>query len=297
MDFLTILPRSTIRIEAGDGKGGLSQGTGFLYRFSDRTEVESWVITNKHVIHGMNTIALTLSVADPKSGKDLSVATLTDDKPHIIVHPDPNVDLAAIWFPPFVGQTVNMGAIPKQTILERSNIISQDFIDSITAIEPILMIGYPRGIYDKVNNNPIVRQGITATPYWDDFEGRKEFVIDCATFRGSSGSPIFIYRDSTWYDRASGQMKIGERPIALAGILYAGPIFKQSGEIVSPNPENLAQSRVSMDSMMNIGYCIKASEIEVMRSRAKAHVKWARDLIIKDLGAENLPSILQDPIE
>ncbi len=55
------------------------------------------------------------------------------------------------------------------------------------------MVGYPVGLWDSVNNMPILRRGSTATLLDWTYEGRQEFVIDAACFPGSSGSPVFKY--------------------------------------------------------------------------------------------------------
>lgn len=52
------------------------------------------------------------------------------------------------------------------------------------------MVGYPDGIWDEFNNQPIVRRGITATHPKNDFNGKGEFLIDAVCFPGSSGSPV-----------------------------------------------------------------------------------------------------------
>lgn len=61
----------------------------------------------------------------------------------------------------------------------------------LAALEDIVMIGYPTGIWDSKNNMPIIRKGVTATPPNQDYEGRAEFMIDAACFPGSSGSRCF----------------------------------------------------------------------------------------------------------
>ena len=70
--------------------------------------------------------------------------------------------------------------------------ISNFNIQELTPVEDIVMIGYPIGLIDEVNNKPVVRKGITATDIRLDYNGRKEFLIDAACFHGSSGSPVFL---------------------------------------------------------------------------------------------------------
>jgi hypothetical protein len=49
-----------------------------------------------------------------------------------------------------------------------------------------------------VNKLPIIRQGITATPIWNQFNGENVFLIDAGVFPGSSGSPVFIYNHGAY---------------------------------------------------------------------------------------------------
>ena len=50
---------------------------------------------------------------------------------------------------------------------------AQADLESLDAIEEIVMIGYPNGLWDSVNNMPIARRGITATPVYLNYEGKK----------------------------------------------------------------------------------------------------------------------------
>jgi len=57
------------------------------------------------------------------------------------------------------------------------------------------MIGYPNGLWDHVNNLPLIRRGITASHPGVDYQiegqnGPGVTVIDMACFPDSSGSPV-----------------------------------------------------------------------------------------------------------
>lgn len=84
------------------------------------------------------------------------------------------------------------------------------------------MIGYPNGIWDSVNNMPIIRKGITATHPRLNYNGRKKFMIDAACFHGSSGSPVLLFNTGT-YATKDGNTTIGTR-IMLLGILCGSSI-------------------------------------------------------------------------
>jgi hypothetical protein len=129
----------------------------------------------------------------------------------------------------------------------------------LKAFEEIYMIGYPRGLWDEINNMPIVRRGITATAPYLDYNGTKEFLIDIAAFGGSSGSPVFQYNESGYSDKL-GSLNVGAPRLFLLGILYAGPQYTVGGEVIKTVP-GVSSEKVKSEIPMNLGYVIKSSEI------------------------------------
>lgn len=127
------------------------------------------------------------------------------------------------------------------------------------AIEEVVMIGYPDGIWDGVNNMPIFRRGITATHPNLDYDGKRQFLIDAACFPGSSGSPVMLYNFGTYTDR-KGNTVIGTR-VKLLGVLFAGPQHTATGEIVMMSvpttPRPIAVSQIPN----NLGLVIKADRL------------------------------------
>lgn len=129
----------------------------------------------------------------------------------------------------------------------------------LNAVEDILMIGYPNGLWDKKNNLPIVRRGITATPPYLDFEGRPDFMIDCACFPGSSGSPVILFNYGA-YPTKNGNFVIGGR-VKLLGILWGGPQYLAPG-VVEAVPIPTAVQQVAVSRIPNnLGYCVKAEQL------------------------------------
>src|SRR5439155_8993915 len=70
-----------------------------------------------------------------------------------------------------------------------------DDLTAFDAVEDIVMVGYPSGLWDSTNNYPLVRRGITASHPGIDFEGKPQIAIDMACFEGSSGSPVLLPYD------------------------------------------------------------------------------------------------------
>lgn len=123
------------------------------------------------------------------------------------------------------------------------------------------MIGYPNGLWDQVNNMPIIRRGITATNVTLDYNGKKEFLIDAACFPGSSGSPVLICNVGG-YTSKFGSLNWGKSRVFLLGILYAGPQMRVTGDLQLITVPEYQQKTVSVSQIPNnLGFIIKAERL------------------------------------
>lgn len=157
----------------------------------------------------------------------------------------------------------------------------------LTAIEDIVMVGYPIGLWDDVNNRPIVRKGITASHPAVAFKGKREFLIDAACFPGSSGSPVFLLNIGSYATRNA--TCIGHR-IKLLGVLYGGPQHTVTGEIkILEIP--MAQQALAISAIpMNLGIVIRSDRISDFETILKQ--RWASELANQDIPAcEGVPKI------
>jgi len=179
-------------------------------------------------------------------------------------HPNPEIDLAIAPIGDLLLQAENDGSAPFYISLHQEVVANQSYLLDMDAIENIVMIGYPTGVYDQSNNLPIVRRGTTASRIGLDYNGKPEFLIDCACFPGSSGSPIFQYDTGPKLTR-EGNMDIGAVRLKFLGILWGGPTYDANGEIKAI-PIQTDTKHVSITKVMtNLGFCIKATEIEAFR--------------------------------
>lgn len=227
---------STIRIECIDKSGNKSTGTGFFFNFSEDLENKTHIpviITNKHVIENSASGYFLFTLADT-NGDPLDTVhhrfEISDFTKAWILHPDPNVDLCAMPLYTIINYMTKLGKKPFIIPFQSKMIPSKEILDNLEAMEEIIMIGYPNGIWDTINNQPILRKGITATHPNKDYCGKKEFMADIASFPGSSGSPILIYNNNGYKDK-NGNLFMGNARIILLGVLYAGPQHTVSGEI------------------------------------------------------------------
>ena len=268
MNVLTLSPQEqlsniTIQVKTVDPQGSGS-GTGFLMMFcrGEDSGIPA-VVTNKHVIAGCSEFQLVLKGTQPTGNTPDYTSSFTmrftDGQAGWIPHPDPAIDLAVLPIGDAIQRVIRTGFTPFIVYLGVTDIGDDDFARTITPIEDVLMIGYPEGIEDHVNNMPLVRRGITATWPALDFQGRREFAIDCAIFQGSSGSPVLLFNPSGYAD-AQGNVMIGAPRMKLLGVLYAGPSYTAEGKLdIAPVPTH--RGKVTSRIPMNLGYCIKASEL------------------------------------
>jgi hypothetical protein len=267
MENLSIIEQacfSTTRIETKDANGNSYSGTGFFFSYHNEGKTIPCIITNKHVVEGMTTGCFRLTKADANGSplyKEHFHVQIDQFEQHWIFHPDSNVDLCVFPF----GQIVNLAQKQGVSLFFKTFgdalIPNPEQIKYFDAVEDVLMIGYPNGLWDSVNNMPIIRKGITATDIKLDYEGRKEFVIDAACFPGSSGSPVFICNVGSYQDK-QGNLNLGGSRFYLLGILYAGPQITVTGDIKVVTIPNMQQKALSVSHIPNnLGYVIKAERI------------------------------------
>ena len=121
----------------------------------------------------------------PSEHKQLVVA---DFEQQWIGHPDPAVDLCVMPIAALMRNSLQEGRGLYLKWFTRELIPNEAETAELQAIEDIVMVGYPIGIWDDVNNMPVFRRGVTATHPNIDYRGEKVFMIDAACFPGSSGS-------------------------------------------------------------------------------------------------------------
>lgn len=255
---------STVRIEAEMLGGGRGFGTGFFFHFCRQAESHvPGIVTNKHVVAGAVKGHLSFHLKGDDGRPSLSRSerfVLEDFGNAWIPHPDPTVDLCVLPIAPLIKHAETNGHVVSYVALDTSLIPSDAELASLTPLEEVLMIGYPNGIWDSVNNMPILRRGVTATHPAIKYEGRREFMIDAACFPGSSGSPVMLYNVGGYY-MPNGDFAIGGSRVKLLGILYAGTVHTVTGElqiVTLPTSQSiLPLSRIPN----NLGVVIQSSRL------------------------------------
>ena len=259
---------STIRIE-GTIANGTFTGSGFFFHFlEDGNAYLPCIVSNRHVFEKALSVSLLFTCRTSEGKEYYERFNISDFPKAWIGHPNPNIDLGIIPIPLIISILKSKGKEPYYIPLSKLHIPSSKQVSDLCAIEDIIMIGYPDGIWDKTNNKPVARKGITATHPKYDFNGKKEFVIDAACFPGSSGSPVFILNEGA-YSNGDGGINLGKR-LYLLGILYAGPQHTADGKIVFSTIPSIS---TLTNIPNNLGIVIKSEELLAFEDELKKRLK------------------------
>lgn len=249
---------NTVRVDTVLEDGSEGSGTAFIVSHNHVNGTHVFIVTNRHLVDNVLRGGLVFtqkSNGQPLFGKRFQLNI--DDFSHAwYMHPDPEIDLAIIPLRPLEQAANNQGVeLYYHTIDSR---LAPDALTlrSLDALEEVIFIGYPSGVWDQVNLMPILRRGTTATPIALEFEGRKEFLIDAAVFPGSSGSPVFVSQSDTLRT-----VRNANRKLIFAGIVTA-VFFREEANHLVPVPVPANNHSIVMGSeMIDLGLVIKAQVV------------------------------------
>lgn len=248
--------------------GETKHSTGFLYNFTLHDgKIVRVVLTCKHCIKDYAKIELLFCADDGKANPiDLESYVLNfniDSQEFIVYHKNKDCDVAALIFSYDTRLFISGNKQPFFLSLDKSLIPNPTQIDDLSYIEDVIMIGYPQGIWDDYNNKPIIRRGLTATPLQLNFKGKPEFLVDLASFHGSSGSPVFIYNQTSYTTKNS--IILGNR-IYLLGIFYGG-WEEVTGQTTTSKMSLCGTNETQIAKILlpnNLGFVLKSAVFEDM---------------------------------
>lgn len=260
MSVSELITYSTVLIKCDYADGTSGGGTGFIINLCHNKEDRTFypaLVTNNHVVENSIRTEFQFCQADEEGNPvDTKPYTINYQGNDWIHHPDSSVDLRVLFLASILEEIDKKGDHIYYAPLETSLIPSQSVLDTLLAIEDVIMVGYPIGLSDEYNHKPIVRRGITASHPKKDYQGKKETLLDIACFPGSSGSPVFILNQGAYATQRG--VTVGGR-IYLLGILYGGHEFAKNGVLQFANLPNLPVPVTKIP--VNLGVMIKASRI------------------------------------
>lgn len=249
---------TTTRLECQDG----SSGTGFFYNFIIGDKEVPVLITNKHVVNNnpdeIMTFQLHLSKEDDSSEPSLESHTVTYQTKWIF---HTKHDLCFTFVNPLFEEVKKrIGRNVFYAPLMEDLIYSPEQLKDLSALEAVVMVGYPNGLWDQLHNYPLFRRGYTAAHPAYDFNRNGIGVVDMACFPGSSGSPILILDETGYLEKKTKTFQLHGRVIFL-GVLFEGPQKLEFGEVINVDVK-MQQKTISVaKAMINLGYYIKSYEL------------------------------------
>lgn len=247
-----------------DHAGNVSgTATGFLFDFCN-TDQQSipCLVTNRHVLAHGPKLRITFTRKSVTNTPDIGNLVHTEVSTSLAeYHPNPAIDLAILPIGNLLNRLAQAGQAVFFTSLCIDDIPPANVWSQYSAIETVVMAGFPKGLRDKINNQPIFRSGITATHPALDFQGRPEFLIDMPCFKGCSGSPVMICEEGLHINKRNNSIASGGM-FALLGIQCAIPREYDIGHLETIPTSDGEQVPV-VPLHMNLGYIIKSTELLV----------------------------------
>lgn len=239
----------------------LSIGTSFIFSYSKEGKDYPFLVTNKHVIAGTRRARLTfIQAKDGQPWLGTGYVLNIDEFDKIWYgHQNNQVDVCIAPFAPLLDHIQKAGVNIFFRQIGKDVLLSEEKLNELDALEEIIFIGYPSGIWDSKNLLPVIRKGITATPIAVDFQGNKQFLIDASVFPGSSGSPVFLYNVGT-YPVKGGGVVVGSRLVFL-GIIASVFYRQESNEIRISSAPTLNAPVALSKQMIDLGITFRASTI------------------------------------
>ncbi|MEW6292163.1 MAG: serine protease [Pseudomonadota bacterium] len=248
---------NTVRVDTVLEDGSEGSGTAFVVSHNHPRGNFLFVVTNRHLVEGVRQGGLVFTQGkngQPMLGQRFQLNI--EEFPHAwFLHPDPSVDLAIVPMRPLEAAARDRGIELYYHAIDTRLVPDAQRLASLDALEDVLFVGYPSGVWDQVNLMPIMRRGTTATPIALDFEGRPEFLIDAAVYPGSSGSPVFVVSPEAM------RAQSGPRKFLFAGVVAAVFFREEANRITSmPVPANQGGTTIGSE-MIDLGLVIKSQAV------------------------------------
>lgn len=266
----------TVRVETVNPDGSSGSGTGFLYTVPTSATTEAtFLVTNKHVVSGATRCSIYFMAGqDPQ----LSAPILGQQRPVVIEdvpgafrdHPDPAVDVSVAAVSPWIHSLREVGVNVFFRAISPSFALTDENVLELDALEDVVFLGYPLGLYDTNSGLPISRRGVTASPLELDYGGAPVFLIDASVHPGSSGSPVFLFQ-TAGYSVRNGGINLGTRLIWL-GVLAA--VYENA---IGVEEVPVAQPSI-VRSPVNLGIVYKARAVDELCDQILASHGLSRDV-------------------
>lgn len=166
----------------------IGSATGFLYGFCDCAQGSVLsLVTNRHVLSNCAFVQLTFTRAKDSETPDIgNLMQIEIETTGSIFHPTDTIDLAILPIGSAVNAARTSGIDLFYAKFSADAIPSTEEWEKLSAIENVFMAGFPKGFRDEVNNQPIIRSGITATHPALNFRAARNSWLICLASRDAA---------------------------------------------------------------------------------------------------------------
>lgn len=238
---------------------GTGTGFGLLYEHHPSQQFP-FIVTNKHVIDGAQRgrFFFTLEKDNaPLIGQKIDVE-FNNFSQLWHGHPDPAIDVAVMPYLPLITQLNSQGHSVFFKPFHHKMIPNDEQLKDLDALEEVLFVGYPNGIFDAKNLLPILRRGTTATPLQIEYGGKPMFLVDASVFPGSSGSPVLICNHGGFSTKQG--FSVGTR-VLLLGVISAVLIRQENNALEFVTIPTAVTPVVRTTQMIDLGIVHRASTV------------------------------------
>jgi hypothetical protein len=208
MISIDILQKITTLITCKSGRSTIGSATGFFFHY----ESKMYLITNRHVFINEKkkyypdkiSIRLNKKGSDLTQSDEIEYELYKDNLQPLWIEIKEDIDLAAL-------EVSEDGTAHVFAALTPDHLADPERIN-LGLGEQVLVLGYPGGFYDNINNLPIVRSACIASTYGIPFQKKPIFLVDSILHPGTSGSPV-ITVPKTIYTNQEGETVISARPM------------------------------------------------------------------------------------
>ncbi|MCX7840103.1 MAG: serine protease, partial [Anaerolineae bacterium] len=167
--------------------------SGFLYGVpkTRAREYDVYLVTNRHVLLGLDNAYLRCNPQADKPAREFHLTLFDGDKPLWFVHPDNDIDIAAIpinfdLLAESGMQVAYFQADQHSATIEMMNALG------VTEGDFAYVLGFPMGWVGQYRNAVIVRGGALARVRDALTRTSKIFLVDAFVFPGNSGGPVVL---------------------------------------------------------------------------------------------------------
>ncbi len=229
-----------IKMLTAGNESGTASGFFFLHNGI------KYLATNRHVVideddgFAPDTLKLTLHLDRENLARNCEIQAVLYEsgKPLWKQHPSYGANCCDVVLLPLSDSTLkgnNFLKFNSATI----TFINSEIINTsdVNSFGDVVVIGYPLGFYDKLNNLPVYRRASIASAYGVNFDGLPYFLIDANLHPGTSGSPVVnshhtLFREGdpkegyALFGVHSAEHVVGGDPLGLNVVWYAHTLLE-----------------------------------------------------------------------